>query len=87
MKAGRLWRKALAAAMALLIVSGSVPIQPFSRVFDGIAITANAETATSTINVSGTDYTLFTGFTATGGTAVDNAFVYGNAVDGSTSTS
>jgi uncharacterized repeat protein (TIGR02543 family) len=44
-------------------------------------------TTTSTITVSGTDYTLFTGFTATDGTAVDNAFVYGNAVDGNTSTS
>ncbi len=39
-------------------------------------------TTTSTINVGGTDYTLFTGFTATDGTAVDNAFVYGNMVDG-----
>ena len=37
--------------------------------------------------IGGTDYTLFTGFTATDGTAVDNAFVYENAVDGSTSTS
>ena len=44
-------------------------------------------TSTSTINVGGTDYTLFTGFTATSGTAVDNAFVYGNMVDGNTSTS
>ena len=40
-------------------------------------------TTTSTINVGGTDYTLFTGFTATGGTN-DN---YGNMVDGDTSTS
>ena len=39
-------------------------------------------TTTSTINVGGTDYVLFTGFTATGGTD-DN---YGNMVDGSTST-
>ena len=37
-------------------------------------------TTFSTINVGGTDYTLFTGFTATDGTAVGNAFVYGNMV-------
>ena len=40
-------------------------------------------TTFSTINVGGTDYTLFTGFTATGGSHSD----YGNMVDGSTSTS
>ena len=37
-------------------------------------------TTTSSINVGGTDYTLFTGFTATGGTAS-----YGNFVDGNLS--
>ena len=51
------------------------------------ATTAAWATSISTINVGGTDYTLFTGFTATDGTAVNNVFVYGNAVDGSTSTS
>ena len=44
-------------------------------------------TTFSTINVGGTDYTLFTGFTATAGTEVDNAFVYGNMVDGDLSSS
>ena len=39
-------------------------------------------TSTSTINVGGTDYTLFTGFTATGG----NGTNYANLVDGNTST-
>ena len=52
-----------------------------------MGIVAQASTTTSTITVGGTDYTLFTGFTATDGTAVDNAFVYGNMVDGNTSTS
>ena len=80
---GRFWRKAVAACLALLLVSGNIPIQPVADIFGNMAITANAETATSTINVSGTDYTLFTGFTATDGTAVDNVFVYGNAVDDS----
>ena len=51
------------------------------------ATTAAWATSISTINVGGTDYTLFTGFTATDGTAVNNVFVYGNAVDGNTSTS
>ena len=78
----RLWRKALAAAMALLIVSGNVPIQPVADLFGNIAITANAETATSTINISGTDYTLFTGFTATDGKGTG----YADLVDGNTST-
>ncbi|MBQ6113757.1 MAG: hypothetical protein IJL11_00115, partial [Synergistaceae bacterium] len=46
-------------------------------------------TTTSTINVGDTDYTLFTGFTATSGAEPFNnsVFVYGNAVDGDTSTS
>ena len=40
-------------------------------------------TTTSTINVGGTDYTLFTGFTATGGTnASAAAYNYPNLVDG-----
>ena len=40
-------------------------------------------TTTSTINVGGTDYTLFTGFTATSGTNVSaTAFNYPNLVDG-----
>lgn len=45
------------------------------------ATTAWAQT-TSTINVGGTDYTLFTGFTATGG----NGNNWANLVDGNTST-
>ena len=40
---GRFWRKALAAALALLIVSGGTPIQPLSQVIEDIAITASAE--------------------------------------------
>ena len=68
--------------MALLIVSGSVPIKPISDIFGDMAITANAETTTSTVNVGGTDYTLFTGFTATDGNG-DNC---ANLVDGNTST-
>ena len=40
-------------------------------------------TTTSTINVGGTDYTLFTGFTATSGTNVSAAaYNYPNLVDG-----
>jgi hypothetical protein len=39
-------------------------------------------TTTSTINVSGTDYALFTGFTATGG----NGTNYAKLVDGNTAT-
>ena len=45
----RFWRKTLAAALALLIVSGGTPIQPLSQVFEDIAITASAETVTSTM--------------------------------------
>ena len=51
------------------------------------AQTAGA-TTTSTITVGGTDYTLFTGFTATGGTTVAAAaFNFSNMVDGDLSSS
>ena len=49
-------------AFALVILSGAFG-------------TAYATTI-STITVGGTNYTLFTGFTATGGTETGNAFVY-----------
>ena len=39
-------------------------------------------TTTSTINVGGTDYTLFTGFTATGGSSGTGIFTYDKMVDG-----
>ena len=39
---GRFWRKALAAALALLVVSGNVPIKPVADLFGGAAITASA---------------------------------------------
>lgn len=84
---GRLLKKAAALSLAALLVTGGVPVQPIVDMAREFSLTASAETATSTINISGTDYTLFTGFTATDGTAVNNVFVYGNVVDGSTSTS
>ena len=40
---GKFWRKALAAALALLIVSGGVPVKPFTDIFSPVAITASAE--------------------------------------------
>ena len=79
---GRFWRKAVAACLALLLVTGNVPIQPVADLFGNMAITANAET--STINVDGTDYTLFTSFTATGGSTGMGVFTYDKAVDGLT---
>ena len=45
---GNFWRKALAAALALLIVSGGVPIQPVSQLFERTAITAEAAQTTLT---------------------------------------
>ena len=58
---GKFWRKALAAALALLIVSGGVPVKPFTAIFSPVAITAEAvaeQTVTYTIerevNSSGT---------------------------------
>ena len=39
---GKFWRKALAAALALLVVSGNVPIKPVADLFGGAAITASA---------------------------------------------
>ncbi|MBQ9209633.1 MAG: leucine-rich repeat domain-containing protein [Oscillospiraceae bacterium] len=38
----RFWRKALAAAMALLLVSGNVPIKPVADLFGGAAVTVSA---------------------------------------------
>jgi len=40
---GRLWKNSLAAALALLVVSGNVPIRSVADLFGGAAITANAE--------------------------------------------
>ncbi|WP_294476090.1 leucine-rich repeat protein, partial [uncultured Ruminococcus sp.] len=47
---GRIWRKAMAAALALLIVSGSTPLKPVADLFSGTAITASAA---STVDVPG----------------------------------
>ena len=44
-------------------------------------------TTTSTINVGGTDYTLFTGFTATDGSTGVGVFTYDKVVDGDMSSS
>ena len=44
---GRFWRKALAAALALLVVSGNVPIRSVANLFGSAAITASAEEAAS----------------------------------------
>lgn len=41
---GKFWRKALAAALALLIVSGGVPVKPFTDILSPAAITAEAAT-------------------------------------------
>ena len=61
-------------------------IHNISRFIAALALLATAQTAwateTSTITVGGTDYTLFTGFTATGG----NGRNYAKLVDGNTST-
>ena len=39
---GKIWRKVRAASLALLIVSGSVPIKPISNVFESMVVTAEA---------------------------------------------
>ena len=50
---GRFWRKALAASLALLIVTGSVPIKPISNVFESMVVTAEAvEEVTKTYDFS-----------------------------------
>ncbi|MBQ7488893.1 MAG: hypothetical protein IJT51_00010, partial [Bacteroidales bacterium] len=63
--------------LTIAMVLGAIPLPQFTMV-------ARAETSTSTITVGGTDYTLYTGFTATAGTA--GMFGYANFVDGNTST-
>ena len=47
MMKGRFWKRTAAGLLALLIVTGGVPVQPFSLMFDNIAITASAEDWTS----------------------------------------
>ena len=50
---GKFWRKALAASLALLIVTGSVPIKPISNVFESMVVTAEAvEEVTKTYSLS-----------------------------------
>ena len=67
---GKVLRKTLAAALALLLVSGNIPLKPVTDLFSGAAITASAEgetsnqcgenafwsfdTATNTLTISGT---------------------------------
>ncbi len=50
---GRFWRKALAVATSVLMLSGGVPIQPLSQVFEDIAITASAVGNTINIEANG----------------------------------
>ena len=45
---GKLWRKALAACLALTMVSGNVPALPFSQMFNTSLATANADIDTFT---------------------------------------
>ena len=66
---GRFWRKALAAVLALLIVSGSTPIQPLSQVFEDIAITASAEGTTVDLSLLTDNYTAQDGDVLTGSTS------------------
>lgn len=50
---GKIFKKALAASLALLIVSGSVPIKPVSNVFESMVVTAEAvEEVTKTYSLS-----------------------------------
>ena len=60
--------------LTVVMVMGAIPLPQFTMV-------AQAATTTSITTVGGTDYTLYTGFTATAGTKS-----YANFVDGNTST-
>ncbi len=64
-----LWKKTLAACFALLIVSGGVPVQPFSQMFERSAITASAAE----------NVTICGDFTVTGGT-LNTDYKYENNV-------
>ena len=66
--------------LVVAMVLGAVPLPQFTMV-------AQAATTTSTITVGGTDYTLFTSFTATGGSTGTGVFTYDKAVDGDMSSS
>lgn len=41
---GKIWKKSVAAALALLIVSGGVPIEPIADIFGDMAVSVSAAT-------------------------------------------
>ena len=67
---GKLFKKALAVATSVLMLSGGVPIQPLSQVFENIAITAHTQGTTVTLTSESGNVTLNNGdvLTGTGGT-------------------
>ncbi len=75
---GKVLRKALEAALALLIVSGGVPITPLSQVFEDIAITASAEETTVDLSSLTGNYTAQDGDVLTGSTS-GTVTIAGNA--------
>ena len=66
---GKFWRKALAVATSVLMLSGGVPIQPLSQVFEDIAITASAEGTTVDLSSLTGNYTAQDGDVLTGSTS------------------
>ncbi len=74
----KLFKKALAVATSVLMLSGGVPIQPLSQVFEDIAITASAEGTTVDLssltgNYTAQDGNVLTGSTSGTVTIADNA--------------
>ena len=83
---GKFWRKALAAALALLIVSGSVPTYSNVDLFLGTAITASAEeqgTQTVSFTTAGSitdiDYFVYVGNSTNAVTKPDSLNIDGGS--------
>ena len=75
---GKFWRKALAVATSVLMLSGGVSVQPFADIFKGMAITAsaqgtNVDLATLTGGYTAQDGDVLTGSTSHTVTIADNA--------------
>lgn len=74
------FKKALAVATSVLMLSGGVPIQPLSQVFEDIAITASAMRTTVDLSSLTGNYTAQEGDVLTGSTSgtvtiANNAYI------------
>lgn len=83
---GKFLKRAAAMSLALAMMTGVMPFKPVSDIFDMSVNTYAANTVTGSIPVGGKIYNLYSGFTASDGTAGVGVHNYPNLVDNNTST-